>query len=266
MILIVYYSRGVLGHPFTAFTVVFSQAITTLDLNDLNTLSEIVAIMERAKRYCSKITRLHHVCSVLYNVAKVYVEDRLAKVMDGRRAGNNVVNGDWMANPFLGDRSGAVGTAGNDVLGHMNNSNNNGLFATSSDLSTSAATETATNNESAASKDPAVIAATGSDPASLSFVGSGSGISNSAAAAMPGGGPAGLGNMGNINSGPSFGAGAGGDTGTGVRTNIEIGGGRFLDNSSISMMEMGGSPTFGWLPTGQNMVSLLDTDMDIFDI
>ena len=259
-----------MGHPFTAFAVIFSQAITTLDVDDLNILSEIVAIMEHAKRSCSKITRLHYVCSVLYNVAKVYVEDRLTSVRNRNYVENDDVNGNRMIGPFLRVTSDAVDTTDNNMLGGV--SNNNGLFAKPFGSSSLAGTTTAKNNEPGAGMDTAIIAATRSDPASLSFLGSGSGLSTSSAAiaaAMPGGGLAGLGSMGNVNLGSSFETGA--DSGTDAGTNIRVGGGggggvRFLDDSSLSMVELGGSPTFGWLPTGQNMVSLLDTDMDVFDI
>lgn len=234
--------------------------------------------MERAKRSCSKITRLHHVCSVLYNVAKVYIEDRLTKARGGFCVDNSDFNANRMVNPFLGETSGAVNTAGNGLLTDVNN--DNGPFATPSWPSTLTGTTIATSKESAASIDSTMNAATRSDPTLLSFVGSGSGISTSsapaatpAAAAVPGMGLVGFGDMGNINIGAPFGAGADAETSAGTNAGIDGGGGggigvgiKLLDESSLPMVEMRGTPTFGWLPTGQNMVSLLDTDMDVFDL
>lgn len=237
--------------------------------------------MERAKESCSKITRLHHVCSVLYNVAKVYIEDRLTKARNGFCVDNSDFDGNRMVNPFLRETSGAINATGNGLLADLNN--NNGPFAMPSWPSTFIRTTSATSKESAAEIDSTMNAATRRDPTLLNFVGSGSEVSTStapavtpaitpAAAAVPGMGLAGFGDMGSMNFGPSFGAGADAETSAGANAGIDGGDGgagggiKFFNESSLPTMEMRGTPTFGWLPTGQNMVSLLDTDMDVFDL
>ena len=269
-----HYHRGVLCHPFLPFTVVFSQAITTLDLDDLNTLSEIVAIMERAKKACSKISRLHHVCSVLHRVAKVYIEDRLTKATDGHRVRNVINHEHLVLDTLYGNSFGVSGAGGVEFsnAGEMGNINgNNSIFATPSELSSmNAATNTNGSRRPIATDIATAASTTGNDSASFGLVNPGSRASVPTAVQASSLGY--VGGVGNRNFGPDFQAGvsasasASANANANADANTGIGSGRFLDDSSLSMMEMGGPPSFSWLPTGQDMVGLLDTDMGMFDI
>ena len=271
------YGRGVLGHPFIAFTVVFSQAITTLDTDDLDALSETVAIMERAKKSCAKIAHLHHVCFVLHRVAKVYIEDRLAKMMEGQSTGTGNRNGNPVLDPIHGQLFRAAGAGGSGVAnaglsgsngGVHGGNNSSNLFAMPPGSSAmDAATITRESGVGGNANGIAASLASG-DPAALGFVNGAGGVIMSAVAHT--GGMEHVRGLGVANYVPDIHGGAyagvGPGAGPGADANVGIGGGRFLDDPSLSMMEMGEPPSFGWLPTGQDMVGLLDTDMGMFDI
>ncbi len=106
--------RCILYQPFTPCLVVFCQAVTTLDVADLESLQDVLASLQAAAQLSEGAARLHHVCSVLFRVAKVYIEEKLstAKVraslepMGGSGAGQ--AQGDGQLN-FLGFDLGPFG-------------------------------------------------------------------------------------------------------------------------------------------------------------
>ncbi|KAF3396369.1 hypothetical protein F1880_007052 [Penicillium rolfsii] len=65
--------------PFVPFIVIFCNVITKSDTKDLTRLEEFVASLRPLCRFSQSIDRLHHLCSVLGTVARLYVEAKSRK-------------------------------------------------------------------------------------------------------------------------------------------------------------------------------------------
>ncbi len=225
-------------------------------------LGDIVTIMYQTEQRCDKIARLHRICSVFYRVAKAYIETRLAKVT--RRAaeasndrGDVDINAVTMARSSAEDVLNWKSSLGVGELIDVNSDQSTGMRTAPDSNITSGAALNADNNghycmtTGATSHGKIACGAEGLYSESCVY-GSGITLNN----------PNRVGRIGsnldanlNANLTVPF-ASASGPSAS------------FLDGSapSLSMMEMGEEPTFDWLPTGQDMVGFLDTDMGMFDI
>ncbi|TGJ78506.1 hypothetical protein E0Z10_g10258, partial [Xylaria hypoxylon] len=76
---IVYIHWTILYAPFIPFIVIFCLVIETSDGEDLTRLADFVRSLELACEVSSSVRKLHQLCQVLYNVAELYVEAKVAE-------------------------------------------------------------------------------------------------------------------------------------------------------------------------------------------
>ncbi|KAK2761610.1 hypothetical protein FQN54_001438 [Arachnomyces sp. PD_36] len=63
--------------PFAPFTVVFCNAIATSDLDDLQCLGDTVTTLQSSAEMSEGVGKLYRLCSVFYQVAKLYIESKM---------------------------------------------------------------------------------------------------------------------------------------------------------------------------------------------
>jgi hypothetical protein len=75
-------NRTILYIPFIPFISLFCHIIETSDADDLRRLAEFVDTLKPVLAVSEAITKLHRVCQVLYNVARLYVEAKAQQQQD----------------------------------------------------------------------------------------------------------------------------------------------------------------------------------------
>lgn len=71
------FTRSLIHCPFAPFTVVFCNAIETSNLEDLQCLGGAVATLQSSADLSEGVDKLYRLCSVFYQVAKLYIESKL---------------------------------------------------------------------------------------------------------------------------------------------------------------------------------------------
>ncbi|KIW06934.1 hypothetical protein, variant 1 [Verruconis gallopava] len=118
-----YFAWTLLFAPFIPFLVVFSNVISTADNTDLVRLRDFVASIADSD-FCEGARKMHHICSMFYRIAKLYVdakaraqpvENQTSPVVRQASTGSTPYSGtaDLNAlNPYLN----AIGFAGDPML------------------------------------------------------------------------------------------------------------------------------------------------------
>lgn len=117
-----YVAWTILFAPFIPFLVVFSNVISTADTTDLVRLRDFVASIADCD-FCEGGRKMHHICSMFYRIAKLYVDAKSAQPNESQ-ASPVVLHGSTGSTPYSGTADlnalnpylNAIGFAGDPML------------------------------------------------------------------------------------------------------------------------------------------------------
>ena len=118
-----YMAWTILFAPFIPFLVVFSNVISTSDRTDLTRLRDFLSSISDCD-FCEAGKKMHHICSMFYRIAKLYVEAKNAQQTSENQASPVVLHGSTGSTPYSGTADlnalnpylNAIGFAGDPML------------------------------------------------------------------------------------------------------------------------------------------------------